>query len=169
MGVTIHFEGALSSEESYDSVMAIATKMAEENGWEHAWIQEENKLLSRVKDEADWDYEGPVKGVQIQPDANTDPLILEFDENLYVQEYCKTQFADIEVHIRVVELLRQIEPYFVNLSVIDEGEYWESSDINRLQELIDDCFDLIEQAKKENPKLDGPFRYGNGRIIDLME
>jgi hypothetical protein len=93
----------------------------------------------------------------------------EFDENLYVQEFCKTQFADISVHILIIDLLKRIEPYFDNLIIEDEGEYLETADINLLQQHIDNCTRVSEEMKKENPKMSGPFRLKNGRIIDLME
>ena len=85
-------------------------------------FEEENKVLERVKDEQDWNYEGPTKGIQLQPDENCEPLILEIDENLYLQEYCKTQFADLSVHILIIDLLRQIQFYFENLTV-DSFQY----------------------------------------------
>lgn len=169
MGVTIHFEGQLSSLKELDKIIQSAKRFAESNGLEYFLFQEEKKLLQRVKDEQDWDYEGPTKGIQIQPDVSSDPLIFEFDENLYLQEYCKTQFADISVHILIIDLLRQIQPFFATLIVEDEGEYWETSDINILQQHLDNCFQAIEDAKNENSKLDGPFRLQNGRIVDLME
>ncbi|MBK6840046.1 MAG: hypothetical protein IPG90_18650 [Bacteroidetes bacterium] len=61
-------------------------------------ISEPLKKLGRVKNEMGWDYEGPTKGVKIQPDQNSDPLWIEFDKDNYIQEYCKTQFAGIDVH-----------------------------------------------------------------------
>ena len=122
MGVTIHFEGQLSSSNEFDKVIEIAKTFAESNGLEYFLFQEENKLLQRVKEEQNWDYEGPTRGIQIQPDENSDPLVLEFDKNLYLQEYCKTQFADVSVHILIVDLLRQVQPFFTTLTVEDEGE-----------------------------------------------
>jgi hypothetical protein len=169
MGVTIHFEGQLSSPENFEKVILTAKSFAEDNGLEYFQFQEDNKLLQRVKDEQDWDYEGPTKGIQLQPDVNCDPLILEFDKNFYLQEYCKTQFADISVHILVVDLLRQIAPYFQNFVVEDEGDYWNTRDINILQWHIDNCFQAIEDAKKEDATMDGPYRLSNGRIVDLMQ
>jgi hypothetical protein len=169
MGVTIHFDGQLSSPEDFEKVILTAKSFAQENGLEYFQFQENNKLLQRVKDEQDWDYEGPTNGIQLQPDVNSDPLILEFDENFYLQEYCKTQFADISVHILVVDLLRQIEPFFQSLVVIDEGDYWETGDLNILQQHKDNCFQAIEDAKKDDATLDGPYRLSNGRIVDLMQ
>jgi hypothetical protein len=168
MGVTIHFEGKLSSPDNFQRVISIAISHAEEYNLPYVHIQEERKLLERVRDEKSWDYEGPVKGIQLQPHYNTDPFILEFDENFYLQDYCKTQFAPVNVHICLIELLKRIEPFFETFEIKDEGEYWESGDVDLLQRNIDDCFDLIERAKQVNDKLEGPFRLESGRIVDLM-
>jgi hypothetical protein len=168
MGVTIHFEGKLKSENCFQKVIDIAKQFALSNDLTFADFQEETKLLERVKDQKDWDYQGPTKGLCIQPDDNSDPFNLEFDKDLYIQEYCKTQFADISVHILIIDLLRQIEPYFENLNVDDEGEYWNTSDTTLLQKHFDNCLRVMEEAKQENQTLEGPFRLDNGRIIDLM-
>lgn len=112
---------------------------------------------------------GADKGIKIQPDENSDPLWLEFDKNNYIQEYCKTQFAGIDVHVQIISLLKEIQPHFTELQVKDESEYWETENKSLLQESLDNYFDAEEKAKTENPKLSGPFRLKNGRIIDLME
>jgi len=168
MGVTIHFEGKLKSQASYQNVIETARHFAQVNDFNFSIFQEDNKLLSRVKDEKDWDYQGPTMGILIKPDENSDPLNIEFDRDYYIQEYCKTQFADISVHILVIDLLRQLETYFETLTVFDEGEYWETRDLSRLQNHIDNCFKAIEEAKQEDNSLDGPFRLKDGRIVDLM-
>lgn len=168
MGVTIHFEGQLSSLEVLDTLIQAVSRFAKDNGLAYSLISEDKKLLQRVKDEQDWDYQGPTRGIRIQPGENSEPLILEFDKNGYMQEYCKTQFADIAVHLLVISLLRQIQPLFRELLVADEGEYWGTSDITNLQQHIDNCFQAIADAKKENVNLEGPFRLDDGRIVDLM-
>jgi hypothetical protein len=136
MGVTIHFEGQLTCDDNYNKLIEVAKVFAEENDFQYFLFQEKNKLLQRVRDEKDWDYLGSTKGIQLQPDENCDPLILEFDETLYLQEYCKTQFTDISVHILIIDLLRQIQHFFKSITIEDEGEYWETSDINILQQHI---------------------------------
>lgn len=169
MGVTIHFEGKLKSSTLYNEIIETAKDFAVSNDLAFSIFEEENKILQRVRDEKDWDYDGPTKGILIQPDINSDPFNLEFDKDLYLQEFCKTQFADVSVHILIIELLRKIEPYFEVLRVEDEGEYWETKDITLLQEHLDNCFRAIDEAKQENKSLNGPFRLQNGRIVDLME
>jgi hypothetical protein len=168
MGVTIHFEGQLLSADHYTTVIGVAKTFAESQGWDYFLFQEESKLLQRVREEQDWDYEGATKGIKIQPDKDCDPLILEFDENLFLQEYCKTQFSDINVHTLIVQLLKIIQVHFSNFKVEDEGEYWDTSDTEVLEQHFRNCFRAIESAKQENPRLAGPFKLENGRIIDLM-
>ena len=168
MGVTIHCEGNLKSQDSFEKVIDIAKQFAQLNDLTCSVFQEDNKLLERVKDEKDWNYQGPTMGLVMQPDKNSDPLNLEFDRDFYIQEYCKTQFANVSVHILIIDLLRQMEPYFENLNVTDEGEYWDTCDISLLQENLDNCFKAIDEAKQEEKSLDGPFRLDNGRIVDLM-
>ena len=168
MGVTIHFEGKLKENIPVNEVIKISQQFAENNFVESSEFEEEKFLFKRVKNEKDWDYYSSAKGIKMQPSENTDPLIFEFDDNQYIQDYCKTQYADIEVHIKIIELLRKIEPYFEELVVFDEGEYWETNDKDLLQTNIDDCFNAIENIKKEDPKQEGPFKMKDGRIVDLM-
>ncbi len=169
MGVTIHFEGQLKSENDYNTVITKAKNFAHTNDMPFDSFSEPFKKLCRVKDEQDWDYEGPTKGIKIQPDPNSDPLWLEFDKDNYIQEYCKTQFSDIDVHLKIISLLEQIQPHFIELLVTDEGEYWDTNDKTQLQNTLERYFDAAEKAKAENPKLNGPFRLIDGRIIDLIE
>jgi hypothetical protein len=168
MGVTIHFEGRLKTSADFDKVITLGQEFAKRKSADIIKLDSKKKLLQRVKDEKDWDYEGEVRGIQFQPHENSDPIVLEFDTDLYIQEYCKTQFADISTHIEVIQFLRDIEPHFDNLTVVDEGEFWETSDIKVLEQKFENFFYAFEKAIEENPKLKGPFKI-KGRIIDLME
>jgi len=168
MGVTIHFEGRLKSAQDLNEVLRKGHELAKRLSQEPVLLDSGKKLLKRIRNEEDWDYEGPVKGIQFSPHINSDPLVLEFDRDHYIQEYCKTQFAGVSTHIKIIEFLRDIEPHFQELQVVDEGEFWESSEIKVLEQKFNDFFDAFEKAIQENPKLKGPFRI-EGRIIDLME
>lgn len=169
MGVTIHFEGRLKTNADFDGVIKKALEFADRHSSEIISLDSDRKLLKRVKDEKNWDYQGAVRGIRIQPHENSDPLLLEFDKDLYIQEYCKTQFAGVPVHVSIVEFLRGIEPCFEKLSVVDEGEFWDTNDTKILEQRFEDFFAAFESAIRENPKLKGPFRMRDGRIVDLME
>ncbi len=168
MGVTIHFEGQLKSNADYDKVMMTAKTFAEINTMVFSFFEATDKLLQRVKDDEDWDYLGATRGIIIQPHDTSDPFILEFDADNYIQEYCKTQFTDIIIHSKIIALLRQIEDCFIDLQVTDEGEFWETDNAELLTQHFNSCFLEIEAAMKENSDLNGPYRVEDGRIIDLM-
>src|SRR5688500_16906681 len=104
MGVTIHFEGKLKSELSYHPLLDASVIFAVKNNMPFEEIASDNKRLERVSQEADWNYEGPVKGIKILPGHGCEPLWLEFDENLSIQDFCKTPFAAKEIHIKIIEL-----------------------------------------------------------------
>ena len=168
MGVTIHFEGRLRSKKTLAEVCFIAGRRSARWNCEAEFIDEESKTLSRVKNEEDWDYVGPVVGVQLQPHPNTDPLILEFDKDLYVQEFCKTQFAPPSVHVEVVQLLKEIAVHYEVFTVDDEGEFWETGDEQILVRHRHTCEKVMEEMKAEDPGLIGPVRTKDRRIQDLI-
>ncbi|KQS89793.1 hypothetical protein [Chryseobacterium sp. Leaf394] len=168
MGITIHFEGKVKNDENYNLLVRKVIEYSEFQGWNFFEFQNELKKLERVKNEEDWDYIGTTKGVQVQPHKNSEPLIFEFDKDLYIQEYCKTQFSDIETHIKITELLNVITDYFSNLEIFDESEYWETGNERLLQENWEKFYTAMDEAMAENSYLKGPFKLENGRIIDLM-
>jgi len=170
MGVVIYFEGQLKSENDLAWVTTIANQFAEKYDFDSKIIDEKNKVLGRVRGEEEWDYEGAVRGIRLNIAEWAEPVWLEFDENLYLQDFCKTQFADITTHVLLVELLRAIAPCFEELDVFDEGKFWETNDLAVLSEQREAFFEALAQAQKENPELQaGPFKTREGRIIDAME
>jgi hypothetical protein len=168
MGVTIHFEGKLTERPGVDEVVAEAERYAESVGWPFQRFEKTNTTLRRVRDEQDWDYTGPTRGVTLQPHPDSDPFSLEFDRDLYVQEYVKTQFAGPETHIAIISLLRRIQPLFESLDVNDEGEFWNTNDRLVLESNINWCAAQIDRIKQETPSARGPVRLENGRIADVI-
>lgn len=169
MGVTIHFQGRLKSQTDYEQVIQKAEAFAVSNNMTYQKFEEDNKLLQRIKDEEEWDYTGAVKGIKIKPNQGCEPLWLEFDRDLYVQDFCKTQFAGIDIHILIVSFLKSIATHFEQLDVNDESEFYETADFSLLEEHYYGFWDAFDNAKAENPKLKGPFFMDNERIVDLME
>lgn len=86
------------------------------------------------------------------------------------QEYffVKTQFAPIEVHVAICELLRFVKDnYMPGLEVTDEGWYWETGDRERLAMhlgfISDKMRELMETKLKEFEQfLDK--KYGSGEL-----
>ena len=168
MGVTIHFEGRLKNEASLEAVLAETRNFCDEHSWPYESINEPHVKLSRVRDEKDWDYEGPIRGIAVQPHENSEPLRLEFDEDLYIQEYTKTQFSPIEIHVELVKLLRRLQPHFEHFEIIDEGEFFETGDKETLDHHINRCFEVLDEYLIQEDKYYGPVRLASKRIVDDM-
>jgi len=168
LGVTIHFEGQLSDETAYRNLIAGAEVFARERSWLTEPLESEETTLLRVRDEKEWDYRGPVKGMLIYPHEDCEPVRLEFDRTLYIQEYTKTQFAGAQIHVEVLELLTVIKPFFFTFKVEDEGEYWETGDLQLLSEHMDRVHNVIQEELEKNPSAQTKLKTPSGRIIDLM-
>jgi len=168
MGVTIHFEGQLRSEAAYQDVVESASSIAGAKGWSTESIASDKVTLLRVRDEQDWNYTGPVKGIVVYLHEDCDPLRLEFDRDLYVQEFIKTQFAGVQIHIDVLKLLKAIEPFFRHLKVEDEGEWWESEDTSILAEHFSRSQQAIEAELRRTPSAQMKVKTPDGRIMDFL-
>ena len=168
MGVTIHFEGELHSEAAYEDLIAVVTSIAKIQSWPTEAIESSGTTLLRVRDEQDWDYTGPVKGIEVHLHNDCDPVRLEFDHELYLQKFTKTQFAGVECHLKVVDLLKTIRPFFRELKVEDEGEFWETGNRAILAEHMDRTRKVIEDEVRKNPSAQVKVKTPSGKIIDLM-
>jgi hypothetical protein len=168
MGVTIHFEGRLRDQTAYEGFLGVVSSLARSQGWQTETIKSAEVTLLRVRDEQEWDYVGPVKGIAVYLHEDCDPVRLEFDRDLYVQEFTKTQFAGAEYHLKVINLLKTIQPFFSELKVDDEAEYWDTNDRATLQYHLDTVQKLIEAELKKNPLARARVKAPDGKIIDLM-
>ena len=169
MGVTIHFDGQLLDEVAFRGLVTTAVAFATSHTWLTESIESEETTLLRVRDnEEEWNYSGPVKGIVLYPSEDCDPVRLEFDKDLYIQEYTKTQFAGVSTHLNVVELLKVLKPFFRTLRVDDEGEYWETGDERLLGEHMNAVQNMIESELKKDPTAQAKVKTPSGRIMDLM-
>ena len=124
MGVTIHFEGSLKDETSYQKLVEVVRAFADQHGWSYEENSNYDAVLERFDQEGADVYEGPAKGIVVMPHEDAEPLRFEFDSDLFVQERIKTQFSNVETHILVVTLLKLVRPLFSHLEVSDEGIGW---------------------------------------------
>lgn len=168
MSITIHYQGTARSERDLSTILDTARGFAEQVGWPSARIEEPNGTLERVVDEEERDYHGRVRGLVLHPSADAEPFALLFGDDLFLQDYCKTQFAGTETHVSVIALLREISPYFDQLEVIDEGEFWESRDLPRLRALFAGFDTTLSNYLAENPNAQAKVRLPSGRIIDVI-
>ena len=169
MGVTIHFEGRLRDGAAMADLLQFARRFASERGWTTKEINEANVTLARVdENEKDCDYTGPVSGLELFPGNDCEPIKLEFDSTLYVQEWTKTQFAGAGVHVRVCDFLQAIEQYFETFEVNDEAEYWETGDVELLKNHLANCDRVIEELRQERPTAKVKVKQSDGRIVDII-
>ena len=167
MGVTVHYEGCLRSPLLVEELINTATRYADSHRWPIRRIDGDATDLLRIIDEKEYYYSGPVCGVELRPHADAEPLKFEFDDEMFLQNFCKTQFAGAEIHIAVIQLLDQIGPYFVELRVEDEGGYWSSRDEARLRQHLDTVNRMLTEIKDRDPDAEGPIYTESGRIIDV--
>ena len=168
MGVTIHFEGTLCEEAAYSALLGQVRDFSARQRWSVAELPEARRSLRRMRDEEPWDYVGITRGLIVHPHDNSEPLRFEFDEELRIQEYCKTQFAGPEMHIILVKLLRSLQPLFEALYVEDEGEYWDTSDALVLSGHMTWIDAQIARLVSENPSRRAAVRLPSLRIIDVL-
>ena len=167
MGVTIHWQGTLLGNEAYSALVRSARSFAVERGWPIQEIDSADKVLARVINEESVDYEGPTYGIVLWPHPECEPVRLEFDRDLFTQEFCKTQFAGADVHIQVVNLLRLLTPYFDTLEVTDEGEYWETGSREALAAHVDKIASILAEMLADDPKAKSPVVLVSGRFLDF--
>jgi hypothetical protein len=76
--------------------------------------------------------------------------------DLLYGNFTKTQYAGMEVHKKIVDLFRYLSPkYFLNFHMRDEGYYWETNDVAKLEaqfkiytNLINGFRDCVESFPK---------------------
>jgi hypothetical protein len=148
-GVTINYEGAASSKEAIAKILATATAIAKKNQWKIADASAEHVTLERVVNEKPVRYEGRLTGVVIYPSEKCEPVQLQFGDDLFMQDFTKTQFAGAEIHVKVIELFLAIRPFFKKLTIDDEGEYWETRDRRLLEQHLGETNSAIEAIKSK--------------------
>lgn len=82
-----------------------------------------------------------------------------FKKERSVYQWTKTQFAGAEVHITLIGLLKYIKKaYMPNLTVKDEGEYWETENRELLEQnmgIINSAIEIIEGIAQNSDSIEG--------------
>jgi hypothetical protein len=146
-GVTLHYEGTLREGSDVAEIVAKATAFAKARGWPS---------------------EPATGGVVLRPHPWSEPVELVFEGGALRKSWVKTQFAGPETHIAIVELFRALAPSFERLTIDDEGQYWDTSDRNRLVLRMQSDGLMMMRMQQERPGTTGPYVAGDGRIVDLV-
>ena len=169
MGIAIHYTGKVANEDQLVHLLKSAVELGTKLGWRSVNFENPEAVLVRVFNEEEIDYCGPTKGVVFWPHEWCEPLTLEFDKDLIVQDFCKTQFAGLLVHQQVCQFLKSLKPLFLFLDVEDDSEYWDSENEEALNNHLNYVNELIAEIKKSNKQAEGPIKLEDGRIIDVYD
>lgn len=157
MGITIHYRGTLAETGKIGALIEEMTDIAETLKWpcsvlDDDWSKPVTADIVPGPKGAEIVGNLGLKGVVLTPHPQAESLVLCFDaegnlrapitvivlldgqlspEDAWVA--LKTHFAPPEVHVTLVKLLKYLQTrYIPDLEVYDEGEYWESSDLELL-------------------------------------
>jgi hypothetical protein len=149
MGVAIHYRGRLRVGSDAQTLVVAAATEAQRRGWKHS--------------------ESASLGLVVLPDERCDPIELQPDEDLLIDSFVKTQFAGADVHADVAQFLKGLTSHFVDWAVEDEGEFYETGDLELLQQHMTAFDKALDEHLKNNPDARGPVRLPSGRWVDVME
>lgn len=173
-GITIHFKGSTADSSAVDKISDMACAVAQSNQWSCTRLSGEEirrtdaitaRFISEVEKSADL---SAAKGVVIKPHDMSEPLYLVFGASGRLRNFIKTQFAGVETHIKVLDLLEQVEPLFASFELEDEGGYAKTKDKEQLAREMESVTVMIEKIKRERPDAQGPVKRPDGRILDLV-
>ncbi len=170
MGITIHYQGRIAPKMKAREVWIYASLISKEKGWKCTELSESEGTAILPQNDGDGiTYTGKLASFVIEPHEHCEPLAFQITQDGYFHNWCKTQFAPMEIHQGVVDFFRQMKKKFGELVIQDEGGFWESNDAQALEDRIIKCFMEIQNSKDEDPTYYGPVKSEDGRITDLMK
>ena len=176
MSITIFAWGKIESTGDIPRLIDDLKRVAGEHDWGYRTIDDDfdtqpsAELTRRDSGEQAAVIEGSLglKGIILNVGPGAEPLAILFDRSGVLTDVlqqiswihskgqderftmCKTQFAGIDSHIRIVEALDGLKKsYLPGLIVSDEGGYWESRDRRILAEkriVLDQCLRHTEKV-----------------------
>jgi hypothetical protein len=169
MGITIHYHGRLGQKVRPKEAYILASLISKEKGWEITGLAETEGAALLEHPDGESAYDGKLNTFAITPHEHCERLTFQITEDGYFKNWCKTQFAPLEIHMGIVDLFSQLKIKFGELVIQDEGAYWETRDAKVLEERIVKCFMEMQNSKDEDPELYGPVKSPDGRITDLVK
>jgi hypothetical protein len=170
MGVTIHYRGRLKTTDLLDSLIAEVQDICDINSWKYTLFPDDfGKKPQNLPD---------VRGISFKIHEESEPVTLFFDSNgilrsffdlLFRRElkpnryswvHTKTQFAGVDAHIKVINLLVHLKKqYFKKMEIDDEGGYLKTKDRDLLEarlgfinQAIDTIADVFKHGNFEDSK-----------------
>ena len=156
MGVSIHYRGRLDETDLLPSLCDEVGDIADSMGWPATTLDDDWSTSPDATLKNGGKVEGHLglKGIQITPHPDSEPLVLFFDRDGYLRSPMtmllildgtlqpemawvpmKTQFSSPDTHVWVVGLLKYLKKrYISNLEVSDESEYWDTGDRAKLED-----------------------------------
>ncbi|MFO7870565.1 MAG: hypothetical protein R6V03_03935 [Kiritimatiellia bacterium] len=156
MGVSIHYRGRLDDIALLPSLRDEVGDMANSMGWPSTILNDDWSKSPDATLANGGRVEGHLglKGIQITPHADSEPLALFFDRQGYLRSPMtmllildgtlqretawvpmKTQFSGPDTHVWVIGLLKYLKTHYLsNLEVSDESGYWDTGDRRKLAE-----------------------------------
>ena len=169
MGITIHYRGRLGPKVRAKELYILASLIAKEKKWSITGLAETDGAALLDHPDGEIPYEGKLSTFAIHPHEHCEPLTFQVTADGYFKNWCKTQFAPLEVHMGIVDLFQQLKIKFGELVIQDEGGYWETRDAQGLEDRIVKCFLEMQKSKDEDPGYYGPTKSEDGRITDLVK
>jgi len=169
MGITIHYHGRLGQKVKARELYILASLVCKEKGWDITGLAETDGPALLDDPEGESEYNGKLATFAITPHLNCEPLTFQITDEGYFKNWCKTQFAPIEIHTGIVDFFGQVRIKFGELVIQDEGGFWETRNAEALEERIIKCFLEMQSLKDNDPEYYGPVKSENGRITDLVK
>jgi len=162
MGVSIHYKGKIANQEEIPTLCSELTDIATSMGWEAHPISAEKGEESQIN------------GVVLSGQEGLEPLPFLFDSDGTLRSIivlldpadnrdytftisCKTQFSSPADHAWIIGLLKYIQQrYIPDLNVTDEGEFWETGDIELLTRHMDFLDKKINEISNKLTKIPAP-------------
>ena len=162
MGITIHYSGRLKPDASLEEMVDEVSEIADVNQWKYQIFK--TKLPKKIGNGIAGKSE--VYGMLLNvPECETvmltflddrrlvNPFWLHLIEQGNTDEegyryaaFTKTQFGGVDVHIRIIHLLKYLSvKYFGEFELNDEAQYWETGDAEKARKLFNFLGSMINK------------------------
>lgn len=172
MGLSIHYSGGIDRFEDIPKFVDELEDISDSMDWMSQRINE---------DETNPNF----RGIIVNPKGKCEPLCFLFDrsgrlrglmdlitEQVEPTEYSyhnstKTQYAEVETHAWIIGLLRYLKKHYLSdLEVSDEGEYWETENLETLTQKKQFLQSMVHKLSGALEKAEAP--PGNSSTDDII-